>query len=83
MCSNGHYYTGQTDNLKLRLEEHNGGGRFPGAKYTLEHRPVTLEHFETFNTRAEAMKRETEIKKLNQHSKKTLAENGNKVLGNL
>lgn len=78
-CSNESYYTGQTNNLKRRLDEHNGIGVYPGARYTHEHRPVTLQHFETFKTRTEAMRREKEIKKLPKIEKKILAENGNKI----
>lgn len=79
MCSNGHYYTGQTNNLKLRLMEHNDEGKYPGARYTHEHRPVYLQHFETFATRREAVRREREIKKLSQLEKEVLAKNGNKI----
>lgn len=78
-CSDGSYYTGSTDNLKLRLEEHNGDHPKKGAAYTRSRRPVILQHFETFETRSEAMKREYAIKKLKRIQKKVICANGNKI----
>ncbi len=71
-CSDGTYYTGSTDNLKLRLEEHNVDHPKKGAAYTRSRRPVKLQHFETFRTRSEAMKREYAIKKLSHKEKSSL-----------
>jgi putative endonuclease len=78
-CSDGTFYTGQTNNLKLRLEEHNGNHPKKGAVYTQTRRPVTLRYFETFQTRSEALKREYEIKKLKHIKKKIICANGNKI----
>jgi putative endonuclease len=78
-CSDGSFYTGQTDNLKLRLEEHNEDHPYKGAIYTRTRRPVKLGHFETFETRSEAMKREYQIKQLKHIEKKVLCANGNKI----
>lgn len=78
-CSDGSYYTGSTDNLKLRLQEHNTDYPKKGAIYTRSKRPVKLQHFETFQSRGEAMKRENEIKKLTHEEKRVLCNNGNKV----
>ena len=78
-CSDGTFYTGQTDNLKLRLEEHNGNYTKKGAAYTRTRRPVKLRHFETYETRSEAMKREYELKQLKHIEKKAIADNGNLV----
>lgn len=60
-CSDGTYYTGWTNNLEKRIDDHNSG---KGAKYTKGRRPVVLAYCETFDTRQEAMRREYEIKKL-------------------
>lgn len=60
-CSDDTYYTGWTNNLAKRIDDHNSG---KGAKYTKGRRPVVLAYCETFATRQEAMKREYEIKKL-------------------
>lgn len=76
-CSDGSYYTGQTDNLELRILEHNGG-RKGGARYTLSHRPVTLKHYEIYETRNEALKREAEIKKMPKAEKEVVISNGNR-----
>ena len=74
-CSDGSYYTGQTDNLELRIKEHNGEGKKPGAKYTRAKRPVVLKHFEKYSTRSEALKREAEIKKMDRAEKEVIIKN--------
>jgi putative endonuclease len=58
------YYIGQTDNLERRLEEHNRGKNI----YTKGKAPWTLVYKEFFDTRAEAVKRESEIKKKKRRS---------------
>jgi len=52
-------YTGQTENLENRLALHNSGK----VKSTKPYLPWTLIHFESFASRAEAMKREKWFKK--------------------
>jgi len=52
------YYIGQTSNLKLRLREHNLGL----VKSTQFGRPWKLRYWESYLTRAEAMKRERQLK---------------------
>lgn len=72
-CSDGTYYVGQTDNLKLREKEHNGtGGNFRGAKYTESRRPIKMVHVEEYQTRGYAMQREKELKKLSHQQKHDL-----------
>jgi len=51
-------YIGQTSNLERRIAEHNLGI----CKSTKSRIPFELEHFEIFNTRSEAMRREKELK---------------------
>lgn len=70
-CSDGTYYTGQTDNLDLRIKEHNGELK-GGAKYTRGKGPIILKHYEKYSTRSEALKREAEIKKLTHQEKEKL-----------
>ena len=41
-CSDGSLYTGWTNDIEKRLEQHNAG---KGAKYTKGRTPVTLEYF--------------------------------------
>ena len=55
----GKFYIGQTSNLEDRLKRHNEG-RSP---FTKGKGPWKLVHQETFPTRAEAIKREKQLKK--------------------
>lgn len=71
-CSDGSYYTGWTNNLKKRIDEHNNG---TGAKYTRGRAPVILKYYEQYNTKQKAMKREYEIKKLTRKEKQILINN--------
>ena len=68
-CSDGTLYTGWTNNLQKRIEDHNTG---KGAKYTKSRRPVALVYYETFATKEEAMKREYAIKCLTRKGKEQL-----------
>ncbi|MBL0112774.1 MAG: GIY-YIG nuclease family protein [Saprospiraceae bacterium] len=45
-CSDGSYYTGSTNNLMLRIQQHQNG---EGAKHTKLRLPVKLLYFEEFN----------------------------------
>ena len=51
-------YTGVTADLKRRLREHNSGR----VRSTSSRRPLSLIYFETFETKAEALARETYFK---------------------
>ncbi len=68
-CGDNSLYTGWTNNLKKRLEDHSQGR---GAKYTRSHLPVSLAYYEMFPTREEAMRREAAIKKLSRSQKERL-----------
>jgi putative endonuclease len=57
----GKFYVGQTDNLELRLANHNRTDRVTG-KFTRKHGPWTLVWSEAHPTRAAAMARERQIK---------------------
>jgi predicted GIY-YIG superfamily endonuclease len=57
-CSDGLYYTGQTNNLERRLKEHNAGT----GGWTSYHCPVTLIHSFTCPTRIHARCIEKKIK---------------------
>lgn len=76
VCSDGSLYTGWTNHLTKRLEDHNSG---KGAKYTRGRGPVTLIYYERFRTKEEAMKREYAIKHMTKVQKENLinkAKNG-------
>ena len=65
-CGDGSLYTGWTNDIAARLEQHRSG---KGAKYTKSRKPVKLVYFETFLTKQEAMRREWEIKQLSRVEK--------------
>jgi putative endonuclease len=69
ICRDGTYYTGWTNNLQKRLDDHNSG---KGAKYTKSRLPVELVYYESFETKEEAMRREAAIKKLSRERKEQL-----------
>ncbi len=51
-------YIGQTNNLEIRLREHNEGL----SKYTSRYLPWKMVYYEEFQISSEAMKREKELK---------------------
>jgi putative endonuclease len=53
------YYVGSTDKTQLRLERHNLGW----GRYTKRGIPWKIVYYEIYETKAEALKREKEIKK--------------------
>ncbi len=73
-CSDNTFYTGITNNIKLRLDTHNEGN---GAKYTKNRLPVFLVYLESVANRSNALKREMEIKKLNRPQKLNLINSTN------
>ncbi|MCW8986542.1 MAG: GIY-YIG nuclease family protein [Gammaproteobacteria bacterium] len=66
-CSDKTLYTGITNNLEKRLEQHNTGSE--AAKYTRARRPVSCVYNEAQKNRSEATKREMVIKKLSRIEK--------------
>jgi predicted GIY-YIG superfamily endonuclease len=70
MCSDGSYYVGHTDNLDVRLAQHQDG-TFGG--YTSKRRPVTLIYAEAFDSRDDAFRRERQIKGWSRVKKVALA----------
>lgn len=72
-CKDGTLYTGWTTDLKKRVHAHNEG---KGAKYTKSRTPVTLVYYEVFETKQEALRRESAIKKMPRSDKlKLIREN--------
>lgn len=68
-CADGSLYTGWTNDLAKRLDNHQAG---KGAKYTRSRLPVMLVYHETYETKSEARKRECAIKKLTRQQKQQL-----------
>ncbi len=65
-CSDGTLYTGWTNDLEKRLAAHNAG---TASKYTRSKRPVEMLWHEPCSSKADALKREAEIKKLSRSEK--------------
>jgi predicted GIY-YIG superfamily endonuclease len=61
-CSDKTLYTGITNNIEKRVEQHNHGQE--AAKYTRARRPVKCVYKEVHKNRSEATKRELAIKQL-------------------
>ena len=58
-CSGGAYYVGHTDDLELRMTQHETG---LGSDFTKARLPVKLVWSEAFSTRIEALEMERRIK---------------------
>ena len=58
-CEDKSIYIGQTDDVLERWKEHAAG---KGSDWTKQHPPVRLVHWEEYNSREEAAKREKELK---------------------
>jgi len=71
-CGDNTLYTGWTNNLEKRFEEHKLG---KGAKYTKGRGPLEMVYNEVFDNKIDAMKREYSIKKLDRKKKDILVEN--------
>lgn len=72
-CGDGTLYTGWTNDIEKRFKAHQEGR---GAKYTRGRGPLELVHVEVFDDRAEAQRREREIKRLSRAQKIALIGNG-------
>ncbi len=58
-CADGSYYTGSTNNLRLRLAQHQAG---EGSVYTRSRLPVKLVYTQEFPSEHEAFLRERQVK---------------------
>jgi len=72
-CRDGTYYTGITNHLKRRLDQHNGGR---AARYTRGRGPVRIIYHEPCGSRSAAMIKEAKIKSLTRKGKEKFIENG-------
>jgi len=59
-CADGSFYTGHTDNLEQRINQHHAG-TFPTC-YTFKRRPLQVAFSQDFATREEALTAEQQIK---------------------
>lgn len=68
-CSNGKYYVGSTNNLMLRIREHQDG---VGANFTSKNLPVKLVYFEEFDSLEDAFRREKQVQGWSRRKKEAL-----------
>jgi predicted GIY-YIG superfamily endonuclease len=69
-CADASYYTGHTDNLEMRVVEHQAG-EIPSC-YTHQRRPVTLVFSQSCVTREEALAAERQIKGWSREKKEAM-----------
>ena len=69
LCSNNSYYVGHTSNIQNRIKAHNTG---KGSSHTAKYRPVKLLYFEEFESEAEAVQRELQLKGWSRKKKEVL-----------
>ena len=75
-------YIGQTNNLEKRIKEHQSKSS-KSAKYTRYFQSFELVYLESFLTRAEAMKREWQLKQWSRAKKEALITGNKKLLKKL
>jgi predicted GIY-YIG superfamily endonuclease len=68
-CSDGSFYTGITNDIERRQQQHNDG---TASRYTRSRRPVTLRYQEVCGTRSQALIRECSLRLLSRKEKVTL-----------
>lgn len=79
-CADGTYYIGQTEDLEKRMAEHEAG---KGSQHTAARLPVKLVYSESFTSRAQAMARESQLKKWSRAKKEALIAGDPTTLRNL
>ncbi len=68
-CADGSYYTGSTNNLEVRIQQHQNG---EGANHTKKRLPVKLIYFEEFQRIDEAFYREKQVQGWSRKKKEAL-----------
>jgi putative endonuclease len=68
-CADGSYYTGSTNNLPLRVAQHQAG---EGSAYTRSRLPVELVYSQEFPSEHEAFLRERQVKGWSRAKKEAL-----------
>lgn len=68
-CRDGSLYTGVTNDIARRLQQHNDGN---GARYTRSRRPVRLRYHEQCDSRSTALLRECALRLLSRKEKDAL-----------
>ena len=79
-CANNKYYIGSTNNLQLRLLEHETEG---GAQYCKIHPPFKLVYIEEYDRIDKAFDREQQLKKWSHAKKEALVKGDLELLKQL
>ena len=69
-CADGSYYVGVTNNLEIRIEQHNSG--YDPSAYTFTRRPVVLRYYQRFNLIEQAIEFEKQLKGWSRKKKEAL-----------
>jgi predicted GIY-YIG superfamily endonuclease len=72
-CSDGSFYTGITNDLERRQQQHNDG---TASRYTRSRRPVVLRYLEVCESRSQALIRECSLRLLTRKEKEQLVTHG-------
>jgi putative endonuclease len=80
-CSDGTYYTGVTNNLERRLQEHNSG--YKSDSYTYTRRPIELVWSHRISGNMEAIAFEKRLKKWSKAKKEALINGDYEILPKL
>ncbi len=75
-CIDGTYYTGWTNDMKKRFENHING---KGAKYTKWKKPLKIVYIQECEDKSTSLKREIEIKNMSKHQKIKLVQNHKEI----
>jgi len=68
-CNDGSYYVGKTNDIRVRLDEHQAG---VAANFTAGRRPVEMVYAEDHPTVKQAAKRELQLKRWSRAKKEAL-----------
>ena len=79
-CSDGSYYTGSTNNLELRILQHQNG---EGANHTKKRLPVKLIYYEEFYRIDTAFYREKQVQNWGRAKKEALMAGNERLLHEL
>lgn len=80
-CLDGSYYTGVTNNLEKRLDEHDAG--IDESCYTFRRRPLKLVYYELYYSPVSAIEREKQIKGWRREKKEALINEQKELLPKL
>lgn len=69
-CADGSYYVGITNNLEIRIEQHNSG--YDPRAYTFTRRPVVCKYYQRFTLIEQAIEFEKQLKGWSRKKKEAL-----------